>query len=437
MSANVGADDGETPNGGDSPEQPRWRSDLQTLVGLLVATYVGFGLLGLFTGVRPNSIAGFLQTVTFFAGVFALLTLAVNLHWGYTGLFNIGVAGFMGVGVYTMAVLTAAPTASPAGFGLPTFVGVIGGTIAAGLVGVVIALPALRVRADYFAIITLGFSEIVRLGVTSGALRQIELGGRVYGTGGGGGIGYQPVSSVVPWALELPGVSAVGDGLYAAAAFLGLSASIVDRVLYALVIIGFVLLFYLLLERIAHSPFGRVLKAIREDETAARSLGKNTRRAKLTVFALGAALMGLAGILWIGSRSLATPSSFVPVVTFYIFVALIIGGSGSNTGSVVGAFVFAAFLWEGPRFVRTILRRSLDLASPPTVVDAVGHLAALNPLPLFGYVVDSLDVLRWVAIGVLLVVLMVRRPEGLYGARTDIAAATDLSVRPTRGDDDE
>ena len=421
----------------DTAEQPRWQSDLRTLLLLVVATYVGFGLIGVGTGVRLNSIAGFLQTVTFFAGVFALLTLAVNLHWGYTGLFNIGVAGFMGVGVYTMAVLTAEPTATPAGLGLPTAIGVIGGTIAAGLVGVVIALPALRVRADYFAIITLGFSEIVRLGVTSSALRQIEIGGRVYGTGGGGGIGYQPVSSVVTWLLELPGVSAVGDGLYAAATLLGLSASIVDRVLYVLVIIGFVLLFYLLLERIAHSPFGRVLKAIREDETAARSLGKDTRRAKLTVFALGAALMGLAGILWIGSRSLTTPSSFVPVVTFYIFVALIIGGSGSNTGSVVGAFVFAAFLWEGPRFIRTILRTRLNIDSPTTVVDAVGQLAALDPLPLVGYVVDSLDVLRWVVIGVLLIVLMVRRPEGLYGGRTDIAAATDLSIRPTRGDDDE
>ena len=418
-------------------DRSRWQSDLRFLGKLLVVTYLVFGLVGLFTGVRLNSIAGFLETVTFFAAVFSLLTLAVNLHWGYTGLFNIGVAGFMAIGVYTMAVLTAAPTASPAGFGLPTAVGVVGGTLVAGLFGVLLALPALRVRADYFAIITLGFSEIVRLGVTSGTLRQIEFGGRVYGTGGGGGIGYQPVNSVVPWLLELPGLSAVGSGLYAAAGGLGLSASIVDRILYVLLLAGVVVLFYLLLERIAHSPFGRVLKAIREDEIAARSLGKDTQRAKITVFSLGAALMGLAGILWIGSRSLATPDSFQPVVTFYIFVALIIGGSGSNTGSIVGAFTFAAFLWEGPRFIRTILRTNIDVQAPPTIYDALVELAALDPLPLVGYVIDGLDALRWVAIGIVLVVLMIRRPEGLFGGRKDIAAATDLSIRSTGGETDE
>lgn len=420
----------------DAAANPRWKADLILIGKLLGATYLGFAILGILAGVRPNSIAGFLQTVTFFAAVFSLLTLAVNLHWGYTGLFNIGIAGFMGVGVYTMAILTAEPTASPAGFGLPTPIGVIGGTIMAGLFGVVLALPALRVRADYFAIITLGFSEIVRLGVTSSTLRQIEVGGRVYGTGGGGGIGYQPVSSVVPWLLDLPGLSAVGAGLYAVAGGLGLSASIVDRFLYAAILIGVVVLFYLLLERIAHSPFGRVLKAIREDETAARSLGKDTRRAKITAFSLGAALMGLAGILWIGSRSLATPSSFVPVVTFYIFVALIIGGAGSNTGSIVGGFVFAAFLWEGPRFIRTILRTNLNTQSPPTIYDALAELAVLDPLPLFGYLIDSLDELRWVAIGIVLVLLMIRRPEGILGGRKDIAAATDLSVRQG-GESDE
>lgn len=408
---------------------PRWKTDLVLLAKLLVATWVGFTVLGLLAGIRPNSIAGFLQTVTFFGAVFSLLTLALNLHWGYTGLFNIGVAGFMAIGVYTMAVLTADPTASPAGLGLPTVVGVIGGTIVAGLFGVILALPALRVRADYFAIITLGFSEIVRLGVTSGTLRQIEIGDRVYGTGGGGGISYQPVDSIVPWLLDIPGLNIIGDGLYAAASSLGLSASIVDRVIYVVIIALFVLLFYLLLERIAHSPFGRVLKAIREDELAARSLGKNTRRTKIIAFSLGSALMGLAGILWIGSRSLATPESFIPIVTFYIFVALIIGGAGSNTGSVIGGFVFAAFLFEGPRFIRTVLRTNIDTQSPPTVYDAIGQLAAFDVMPLFGYIIDSLDVLRWVVIGILLVILMIRRPEGVLGGRKDIAAATDLTTR--------
>ena len=414
----------------------RWKSDLLLIVGLVFATYVAFGLLGIFTGVSINETAGFLQTVTFFAAVFALLTLALNLHWGYTGLFNIGIAGFMAVGVYTMAIMTASPDGTPAGFGLPIPIGVIGGTLAAGLVGAVIALPALRVRADYFAIITLGFSEIVRLSITSGTLRRIEIGERMYGTGGGSGVRYTPVDTVVPWLLEFSMLAYLGDILYGIGAFVGISQSIVNRLLYALVIITFVLLFYLLLHRIARSPFGRILKAIREDELVARSLGKNTQLAKIKVFTLGCALMGLAGILWIGSRSLVTPESFMPVVTFYIFVALIVGGAGSNTGSVVGGFVFAAFLWEGPRFVRTILRSSLDVRSPPTIYDAFVELVALDPMPMVGYFVGSLDEIRWVLIGVVLVLLMIYRPEGLMGDRKEIAAATDLS-RPEGGEADD
>jgi len=415
---------------------PQWQSDLVVLLGGVAVTYLVFGFIGLFSGVSINSVIGFLQTVTFFAAVFALLTLALNLHWGYTGLFNIGVAGFMAIGVYTMAVLTADPTGSPAGFGLPIPVGIVGGTLAAAAVGAVLALPALRVRADYFAIVTLGFSEIVRLSITSGTLREIEVGGTVYGTGGGSGIRFTPVDSLVSWLFGLPGVGAIGDVLYAIGAAVGLTQSIVDRLLYALVLIAFVVLFYILLRRIARSPFGRVLKAIREDELVARSLGKNTQLAKIKVFALGCGLMGLAGILWIGSRSLATPESFLPVVTFYIFVALIVGGAGSNTGSVAGAFVFAAFLWEGPRFLRTILRSTVDARAPPTIYDAVVELVALDPLPLVGYVIDSLDELRWVLIGSVLIALMIYRPNGLFGDRKEIAAATDLSRR-SGGETDE
>lgn len=410
-------------------ELPRWKSDLVVLLGGVALTYLLFSVLGLAAGISTNEIAGFLQTVTFFAAVFALLTLALNLHWGYTGLFNIGVAGFMAVGVYTMAILTADPAGSPAGFGLPIPIGVAGGMLASAAVGAVIALPALRVRADYFAIVTLGFSEIVRLSITSGTLRQIEVGETVYGTGGGSGIRYTPVDSVVPWLLDLPGVGFLGDVLYGIGATVGVSQSVVNRLLYALVLIGFVVLFYILLQRIARSPFGRILKAIREDELVARSLGKNTQAAKIKVFALGCGLMGLAGILWIGSRSLVTPESFMPVVTFYIFVALIVGGAGSNTGSIAGGFAFAAFLWEGPRFIRTILRANLDTRSPPTIYDAGVELLAADPMPLVAYFVGSLDELRWVLIGVVLVALMIYRPNGLFGDRKEIAAATDLSHR--------
>ncbi|ARS88362.1 branched-chain amino acid ABC transporter permease [Natrarchaeobaculum aegyptiacum] len=415
---------------------PQWANDLLLIAGFVLATYVFFGILGVLTGVSTNEIVGTLQSITFFGAVFALVALALNLHWGYTGLFNIGVAGFMAVGVYTMAILTASPDASPAGLGLPIWVGIIGGMVAAALVGLVAGLPALRVRADYFAIVTLGLAEIIRLALLSGSLRTVEIGGTEYGTGGGSGIRYTPVDSVVGWVLDLqlPVLDWAFGQLFAAAQILGIQPSIVENALYTAVLIAFVIAFYVFLSRIANSPFGRVLKAIREDELATRSLGKNTDRVKLIVFMVGCSLMGLAGILWMGSRSFVSPDSFMPIVTFYVFVALIVGGSGSNTGSVIGGFAFAAFLYEGPRFIRAIVRANADVRSPATVYDAFVAIGSGDVMPMVGYVVGSLDEIRFILVGVVLVLLMLWKPDGLLGHRTEIAAATDLSRRPATTD---
>ncbi len=425
---------GAVPDTDETTIRPQWRTDLVLIAKIVGATYLGFAVLGLLTGVGINETVGFLRRVTFFAAVYALVALALNLHWGYTGLFNIGVAGFMAVGVYTMAIMTASPEGSPAGLGLPIPIGIIGGMIAAALVGFIAALPALRVRADYFAIVTLGLSEIIRLALLSGSLRSFEIGGTEYGTGGGRGIRYTPVDSVIPWLLDRPGISAIGELLFTIGRAVGVQPSVIQGGLYTGVLIGFVILFYAFLTRIAYSPFGRILKAIREDELATRSLGKNTDRVKITVFMVGCALMGLAGILWMGSRSLVSPDSFMPIVTFYIFVALIVGGAGSNTGSVVGGFAFAAFLWEGPRFIRAIVRANLRVRSPQTIYDAFVALGSGDPLPLFGYFIGTLDEIRFIFVGVVLVLLMIWKPDGLLGHRKEIAAATDLSRRPTAAD---
>ncbi|MFC4543641.1 branched-chain amino acid ABC transporter permease [Halosolutus amylolyticus] len=418
--------------------RPQWQDDLLLIGGIVLATYVLFAAIGLLFGVGANSIVGTLQQITFFAAVYALTALALNLHWGYTGLFNIGVAGFMAVGAYTMAILTAAPDGSPPGLGLPMIVGVVGGMIAAALVGFVAALPALRVRADYFAIVTLGLSEIIRRALLSRSLQEFDVAGYTLGTGGGSGIRAPSTGVVANYLLygsadRSSDSTVLGDLLFN----LGIRESIVVNGVYTLVLIAFVVAFYLLLTRIAYSPFGRVLKAIREDELAARSLGKNTNRTKIKVFMLGCGLMGLAGILWQGSRTLVSPNNFMPIVTFYIFVALIVGGSGSNTGSVIGGFVFAAFLYEGPRFLRTIVRANFDVRSPPTIYDAFVDLGSGDPTALVGYAIGSLDEIRFIFIGVVLILFMIWRPDGLLGHRKEIAAATDLSRRPAATDGGE
>ena len=417
-----------------------WRRDLGLLAAFVGATYAGFFLIGSVAGLSTNLIVGRLLSITLVAAAFAVLTLGLNLHWGFTGMFNIGVAGFMAIGVYTMAILTAPadPVGSPVGgFGLPVWIGVIGGMVTAGAFGAVLSLPALRVRADYFAIITLGFSEIVRLTLLSGTFREISAGDQLYGTGGGRGIRYEPTSNVVEWLFGFPGMASLRESVEDLIASVGLSSTVVDRFVYALVVILCVIVAYVLLRRIVSSPFGRVLKAIRDDEIVARSLGKNTKKTKVVAFAVGAALMGLGGMLWLGRTGSVTPEEFMPIITFYVFIALIIGGSGSNTGAVFGAFAFAAFLWEGPRYFNRVIDAFIDIDAPSTIAGATAELLSLNVVPFISYFLDSLEEIRWIVVGVVLVGLMLYRPSGLFGDRKEIAAGTNLFERPDKEGTDE
>ncbi|TYL40667.1 branched-chain amino acid ABC transporter permease [Natronococcus pandeyae] len=413
--------------------RPKWGSDLFLIAKVVLATYALFFVVGVLSGAGVNATVGTIQSITFWAALFALGALALNLHWGYTGMFNIGIAGFMAIGAYTMSIAIASPDGTPAGFGLPIPIGILLGTIAAGIAGLVLVIPTLRVRADYFAIVTLGFSEIVRLSVQSRSLRQI--GDTGYGTGGGQGIRATPVDSVVPWLFDQPIVGDVGGVILAAGEAVGIASSVTMRGMYTFILILFVVAFYVLLTRIAYSPFGRVLKAIREDELAAKSLGKRTDRAKIAAFAVGCALMGLVGTLWMGSRTHISPDHFMPLITFYVFVALIVGGAGSNTGSVIGGFAFAAFIFEGPRFVRTMVRANLGADFPRTAYGAFAEFGAGDPTALIGYVLyQQADEVRYIILGVVLIVLMIKRPDGLLGHRKEISAGVDLSRQGTVAD---
>ena len=411
-------------------ELPRWQADVLLLGATLLGVYAFIGGLGLIAGLQTDGILAQLRFVTFLAAAFAVITLALNLHWGYTGLFNIGVAGFMAIGAYTMAIATADPDAIGApGLGLPVPVGIVLGVLAAGLVGLIVVLPALRIRADYFAIVTLAFAEVVRLLVTSGALANFEIAGREMGTGGGSGIRFPSLEGVVPdWVLYQggdisQGTNIVGYQVLTITNALGMGRGAVENWIYALTVLFVVAVSFWLLVRTGNSPFGRVLKAIREDELAAKSLGKNTDVVKIKVFVLGCALMGLGGILWQGRNGYVDPNAFLPIVTFYIFIALIIGGSGSNTGSVVGAFVFAALLFEGPPYIQRIVRQRTDLPSPNTIYDAI---LSGDPTAIAGYAVGELPNLRFILFGVILIVLMIYRPDGLLGHRNEPASPIDL-----------
>ncbi|WP_250137749.1 branched-chain amino acid ABC transporter permease [Halorientalis salina] len=419
----------------------------------MLALYVVFGVaMVVFLELPLNGLVNTLRRITFLSAVYAMLVLALNLHWGYTGLFNIGVAGFMAIGVYTMAIISGPEL----GLGLPLPLGIVGGVLASALVGLIAALPALRLDADYLAIVTVAFSEIIRLTLNSSVFAEMTLFGTTVGTGGGQGI-RTPENPIRAIFYTDPGdtsagLTPVGDVLFEVTGSLkvflvsgvGIRDSVVIGLAYVIALVAIVAAFYWLLRRIGNSPFGRVLKAIREDEMVANSLGKDTQLFKIKTFMVGCALMGLAGILWRGSTGFTIPSDYMPIQTFYIFLALIIGGAGSNTGSVLGGIVFATLLFEGPPQLARIIPVLLDdlfglqiTDAPNTSIEAIAPLSSLDVTPFIAYSLENISTLRFIFLGVLIVYLMQNRPEGLLGHRKESAAAVDLSAGRNGGGDRE
>jgi branched-chain amino acid transport system permease protein len=245
---------------------------------------------------------------------YAVVALGLNVQWGQTGLFNVGVAGFVGIGAYTSAIMTSPDAADRiGGFGLPVAAGWIAAFVVAAIVSVMLGWLTLRLRADYLAIATFGFSVAVQLA----ALNLERL------TGGPFGLGFVP----------RPFASFAGDPL----AFGLLNLAVVALV---------VLLVWRTLEHLARSPWGRVLRAIREDEEAARALGKSATRFRLQAFAIGGGIMGLGGALQAHFIGFIAPENYLPTLTFQVWAMLIVGGAGNNLGAILGAVVVWG-LWSG------------------------------------------------------------------------------------------
>lgn len=288
--------------------------------------------------------------------IFSFITLGLNLQWGLTGLFNVGLAGFVAIGAYTSALLTTPATVGRfGGFDLPIAVGWLGAMIVAGLAAAIIGIATLRLKSDYLAITTFGVAVVVQLV----ALNAQGL------TGGPFGIGFIP----------RPFASLAETPLLFNFANLG-------------VVVVVLLIVYLALEHLSRSPWGRVLKALREDERAAVSLGKSARFYRVQAFAVGGAIMGLAGALQAHFIGFIAPDNYVPILTFQVWVMLIVGGSGSNKGAVIGSVVVWA-IWAGSGALTSAL------VSPEQQARAAS--------------------LQIVAIGVMLCIILLVRPGGLFG----------------------
>ena len=243
------------------------------------------------------------------AGIYALMALGLNVIWGLAGMVNLGLVGFFAVGAYVSALLTMK-------LGLPIAAGMAAGALATSLVGVLVALITVRLRGDYLAIVTLGFAETIRI-VASNTIWLTN------GTDGISGIAGPYRGTLSPEAFNL---------------------------LYLAVVGAIVAVAYVLAERLRASPFGRVLRAIRDDEQVAAVAGKHVALFKVKAFAIGAGALGLAGALYAHYTSYIAPDIFVPLLTLYIKLALLAGGVGNNRGAVLGAFVVVFFL-ESTRFV--------------------------------------------------------------------------------------
>jgi len=272
--------------------------------------------------------------------IYAVFALSLNVEIGYTGLFNFGHVAFFAIGAYTSALLTLA--------GAPFGLGLAAGLAAAGLCGYLLSIPALKLQGDYFGIATLGFGEILRMVVNN----------EVWLTKG---------------PMGLPGIprpELFGLHFDTLPAYLALSG-------------GMALATFAVLAFIVLSPFGRALKAVRDDETAAEILGKNAFRFKIKSFVIGSVFAGLAGVLWAHYATFISPGDFTLTETILVLLIVVMGGKGTFHGPVVGAVVLI-FFQESVRFLRL----------PPEWTRLLGPLQQM-------------------VFGLLLVVFMVFRPEGI------------------------
>jgi branched-chain amino acid transport system permease protein len=406
-----------------------WARDIVKVFGTLGVVYALYLFVGFLLGYDLFGQLNSLRRLTFLIVVYGIAALVVNLHWGYAGLFNIGVVGFMAIGVYTATILSRPvagqnPTGSLPGFGVPLALAVVAGVLAAAAAGYVAALPSLRLRDDYFAIVTLAFAEIVRITFKSSELQELTLFGWTFGTGGGRGIRTfsNPVRDFF---------ATTGQPVVAAVEGLGLDGQVVPDWSYVLVLLAVLVGTYWLIARLSASPFGRVLKGIRDDEEATQSLAKRTASFKIRAFVIGCAILGLLGIVWQGTSSgYITPGRFLPELTFFIWIAVIIGGAGSNTGTVVGSILFVGLVLEGPAQVRRVVDEFVGLSgSAPTFPDALSALGGGNIDPVLLYVFDQTSALRVVLTGLVLIWLLKRRPQGLFGDRREVASSIDLEGR--------
>ncbi|MDJ0925049.1 MAG: branched-chain amino acid ABC transporter permease [Acidimicrobiia bacterium] len=307
------------------------------------------------------------------AAAYALSSIGLNLQFGYTGLLNFGHVAFMLVGAYGMAITV--------DLGGSIWLGVPVGILAAVILGLILGFPTLRLRADYLAIVTIAAGEILRLAVRSSWAAPLTKG----------------IFGIQRFADEFFDLNPIPVGLYGIGRF-----RFDERTVWVLLLgWSLVALATVFLWKLTRSPWGRAMRAIREDEDAALSLGKNVFGYKLQSLMIGGAIGALAGMFLAIDQQNVNPDAYIPLLTFYAFTIVILGGPGTLFGPIVGSVIFW-FLFEFLDGVMTALIVEMD----------IGFLDAL----------DATDVgpIRFALFGAGLMWLMIYRPQGLFGSKEEM-----------------
>ncbi|KQR97761.1 branched-chain amino acid ABC transporter permease [Williamsia sp. Leaf354] len=304
---------------------------------------------------------------------YALLAIGLNLHFGYTGLLNFGQIGFALLGGYGVGIMSVK-------YDLPLWAGSIIGVVAAGVLALVLGLPTLRLRADYLAIVTIAASEILRLIFRSTSTDSV--------TGSTNGLfGY-------------------ADGFYSLSpfdngkqySFIGIKFQGSDlwSMVIGWILVALLCLFVFLLVR---SPWGRVLKAVREDEDAARSVGKNAYFYKMQALVLGGCIGGLAGVFNALQTQSINPDFYSTAQTFFAYGALILGGAATVFGPVLGAMLFWFLL---------------------SIPDVLLRQATSGDNPILDLSQQQVGAIRYVLLGLAIALMMVFRPQGILGNKREV-----------------
>lgn len=305
---------------------------------------------------------------------YALAALGLAVHFGYTGLLNFGQAGFMAIGAYGFAI----PTLS---FNAPLPVALLIAMLASVAFAVILGLPTLRLRADYLAIVTIAAAEIVRYIVTTNGLTEV--------TGSANGLaafegGFYSLNPFAPGVYNLGPFSLNERDLW------------IRVVAWTVVALACVVIWLLV-----RSPWGRVVKGIREDENAVRSLGKNVYAYKMQALIIGGMLGSLAGIIFTLPRGAVQPANYGTELTFFLYTALLLGGMSTVLGPVIGAMIF----WAVLSLTQGLLYGAIES----------GAITFLNT--------TQAGQLRYILVGVALMLLMIFRPQGVLGNKKELSFA--------------